>query len=294
MKKMFRLSALAAGVMMLAYGAVGSAGAVCTLPSNIQSLCNGSASCVITKSNCAALNSIDLQSLVEKCGSNSSDIKNLINKGSCNSDDIQKLVANGTCSADDLQCLIDKCGLLPDNSQCVANQGNSTGTTVTTPAATTPATTTPATTTPAVTTPTTPVATTPQTNNNAVSSVSDYEKKVVDLVNDIRTQNGLSALTLNTELSAVARTKSEDMRDKHYFDHTSPTYGTPFEMMKSFGISYRTAGENIAMGQQTPEAVVNAWMNSDGHRANILNSSFTQIGVGYAADGNYWTQMFIG
>lgn len=65
-------------------------------------------------------------------------------------------------------------------------------------------------------------------------------------------------------------------------------------MLKSFGINYHTAGENIARGQQTPEAVVDAWMNSDGHRANILNSSFTQIGVGYVAEGNYWTQMFIG
>ena len=65
-------------------------------------------------------------------------------------------------------------------------------------------------------------------------------------------------------------------------------------MMKTFGISYRTAGENIAMGQRTPEEVVNAWMNSEGHRANILNASFTQIGMGYVAEGNYWTQMFIG
>ena len=79
-----------------------------------------------------------------------------------------------------------------------------------------------------------------------------------------------------------------------YFSHTSPTYGTPFQMIKNFGISYRTAGENIAYGQRTPQAVVNAWMNSSGHRANILNSSYTQIGVGYVASGNYWTQMFIG
>ena len=65
-------------------------------------------------------------------------------------------------------------------------------------------------------------------------------------------------------------------------------------MLSRFGISYRTAGENIAMGQTTPEAVVNGWMNSEGHRANILNSSYTQIGVGYAANGHYWTQLFIG
>ena len=69
---------------------------------------------------------------------------------------------------------------------------------------------------------------------------------------------------------------------------------SPFDMMKSFGITYNTAGENIAMGYSTPEAVVDAWMNSEGHRANILNSSYKEIGVGYIADGNYWTQMFIG
>ena len=84
------------------------------------------------------------------------------------------------------------------------------------------------------------------------------------------------------------------MHDNQYFSHTSPTYGSPFDMMKQFGISYRTAGENIAMGQQSPQAVVDAWMNSEGHRANILNSSYTQIGMGYVADGNYWSQMFIG
>ena len=84
------------------------------------------------------------------------------------------------------------------------------------------------------------------------------------------------------------------MKENHYFNHTSPVYGSPFDMMKTFGISYRTAGENIAMGQRTPEEVVNAWMNSEGHRANILNASFTQIGMGYVAEGNYWTQMFIG
>ena len=98
----------------------------------------------------------------------------------------------------------------------------------------------------------------------------------------------------NWELSRVARYKSQDMKDKKYFSHTSPTYGSPFDMMKSFGISYKTAGENIAYGYSTPEAVVKGWMNSEGHRKNILNPSFTQIGVGYVASGNYWTQMFIG
>ena len=125
------------------------------------------------------------------------------------------------------------------------------------------------------------------------TSVLNYEKEVVRLVNDIRTQRGLPELTYNWELSRVARYKSQDMKDNKYFSHTSPVYGTPFQMMKSFGITYRSAGENIARGQRSPEAVVNAWMNSSGHRANILSTSFTQIGVGYVADGNYWTQMFI-
>ena len=84
------------------------------------------------------------------------------------------------------------------------------------------------------------------------------------------------------------------MSSDRYFSHTSPTYGTPFQMIQSFGLSYRTAGENIAYGQRTPAAVVDAWMNSSGHRANILNASYTQIGVGYCANENYWTQMFIG
>ncbi len=126
------------------------------------------------------------------------------------------------------------------------------------------------------------------------SSVTSFESEVVRLVNNIRRQNGLSPLTQDWELSRVARYKSQDMRDKGYFSHTSPTYGSPFQMIRAFGLSYRTAGENIARGYSTPQAVVNGWMNSSGHRANILNPSFTKIGVGYVASGHYWTQMFIG
>ncbi|MCI2106975.1 MAG: SafA/ExsA family spore coat assembly protein [Intestinimonas sp.] len=121
-----------------------------------------------------------------------------------------------------------------------------------------------------------------------------YESEVVRLVNEVRAQNGLKPLTANWELSRIARYKSQDMADNGYFSHTSPTYGSPFNMIRAFGLSYRTAGENIAYGQTTPQMVMNSWMNSSGHRANILNSSFTQIGVGYSPDGNYWTQMFIG
>lgn len=128
----------------------------------------------------------------------------------------------------------------------------------------------------------------------ADASASAYEKEVVRLVNEQRTQNGLPPLAEDWELSRVARYKSQDMADRHYFSHTSPTYGSPFQMMRDFGLSYRTAGENIAYGQRTPQEVVNAWMNSSGHRANILNASFSRIGVGYVAQGRYWTQMFIG
>ncbi|MBR1444892.1 MAG: hypothetical protein IJ583_15325 [Firmicutes bacterium] len=124
---------------------------------------------------------------------------------------------------------------------------------------------------------------------------SSYAVQVLDLVNNERAKNGLSPLTLDNALSAVAQAKSEDMKNKNYFSHTSPTYGSPFDMMKQFGISYTYAGENIAKGQKTPEQVVTAWMNSEGHRANILNKNFTKMGLGYTASGSttYWTQMFI-
>ena len=125
------------------------------------------------------------------------------------------------------------------------------------------------------------------------SAVASYEAEVVRLVNAERAKRGLPPLTHDWQLSRVARYKSEDMRDKGYFAHNSPTYGTPFQMMKSFGIGYKSAGENIAKGYRTPSAVVNGWMNSQGHRANILNSSFTHIGVGFVSEGYYWTQMFI-
>ena len=134
-------------------------------------------------------------------------------------------------------------------------------------------------------------------NQNTTGSFSSFQKEVVRLVNVERTKRGLSELTLNTQLSNVATLKSQDMINKNYFSHTSPTYGSPFDMMKQFNISYRTAGENIAMGQKTPAEVVNAWMNSQGHRENILNANFTEIGIGVAKSSNgtlYWTQMFIG
>ncbi|MGH4126097.1 MAG: CAP domain-containing protein [Clostridium sp.] len=123
------------------------------------------------------------------------------------------------------------------------------------------------------------------------------EKEVVTLVNQERAKQGLAPLKENAQLSNVARYKSEDMVANNYFSHTSPTYGSPFDMMKKFGITYTAAGENIAMGQQTAASVMNGWMNSPGHKANILSVNFTEIGVGVAKDKSgtiYWTQQFIG
>ncbi len=129
-----------------------------------------------------------------------------------------------------------------------------------------------------------------------IDAVKSIEAEVIRLTNAERAKYGLKALTANWELSRVARYKSEDMRDNHYFSHTSPVYGGPFQMMSDFGIQYSAAGENIAKGYSTAAAVVQGWMNSPGHRANILNAGFTQIGVGTATDNSgtrYWTQMFM-
>lgn len=294
MKKMFKISALTLSAVLIASSATISASATDINLANVQSIYGNSNYATLVSDDCSALNSIDLKSLIEKCGTDTSDVQAIINKGTCNADDIKNLVSKGICSEDDLKSLIEKCGILPDNNQCITGGNTDETTPQPTQPATTPQSTQPTTqpVTQPITEPTVPETTEPNEGNT--SEVSSYEKQVVELVNKERASKGLSPLTLNTELSRVARIKSEDMRDNGYFSHNSPTYGSPFDMMKSFGISYRTAGENIAMGQQSPEAVVTAWMNSDGHRANILNANFTQIGVGYAVNGNYWTQMFIG
>lgn len=132
-----------------------------------------------------------------------------------------------------------------------------------------------------------------QQAKNGNYALSNFESDVVTLTNKERQQAGLSTLEVDNALSNVAREKSNDMQKNGYFSHTSPTYGSPFDMMRDFGITYQSAGENIAQGQRTPDEVVQAWMNSEGHRANILNPNFTHIGVGYDPDGQHWTQMFI-
>jgi uncharacterized YkwD family protein/spore coat assembly protein SafA len=127
-----------------------------------------------------------------------------------------------------------------------------------------------------------------------IDATKNVETQVQQLVNQERSKQGLKPLQMDWELQRTARTKACDMVQKGYFSHTSPTYGSPFDMMKQFGISYRTAGENIAQGQRTPAEVMQSWMNSQGHRENILKSDFTHIGVGYCQQGNHWVQMFIG
>lgn len=138
--------------------------------------------------------------------------------------------------------------------------------------------------------------TTNNTTTNNGSSLTADEKEVFDLINAKRTAAGLSALKVDAELQNVARAKAEDMVKNNYFSHTSATYGSPFDMMKSFGVSYKTAGENIA-GNSSNTGAVNAWMNSEGHKANILNSSFNYTGVAVVKSSKYgkiFVQMFIG
>lgn len=127
--------------------------------------------------------------------------------------------------------------------------------------------------------------------------VSSYAQNILDLVNAERKKQGIPALELSNKLDNLAVMKAKDMVNKGYFDHTSPTYGSPFNMLQTYGVTYQSAGENIAAGQRTPQEVMNAWMNSSGHRANILNRNYTQLGVGKATGGSYgvyWVQLFIG
>jgi uncharacterized YkwD family protein len=124
---------------------------------------------------------------------------------------------------------------------------------------------------------------------------SAEEQEILTLVNNERAKAGLKPLVMNPQVNAAARIKADEMCAKKYFNHTSPVYGTPFEMLRAFGVNYKTAGENIAKGQKSAKAVMGAWMNSQGHKFNILNPDFTDLGVGYATDGKttYWVQILI-
>lgn len=134
-----------------------------------------------------------------------------------------------------------------------------------------------------------------QKSEETTSEMTQAEA-VLKLVNAERSKAGLQPLTLSEKLTNIAYTKAKDMADKGYFSHESPTYGSPFDMLKQFGVSYSYAGENIAAGQKTAEEVMNSWMNSSGHKANILNKNYTQLGVGFYRGGEYgteWVQLFI-
>ncbi|SFP30630.1 CAP domain-containing protein [Salibacterium halotolerans] len=133
-------------------------------------------------------------------------------------------------------------------------------------------------------------------------SITDYEpgefeREVLKLVNEERAKRELEPLEMHNRLSGLADIKSQDMAENNYFSHTSPTYGSPFDMMEAFDFTYRAAGENIAAGQRSPEQVVEGWMNSEGHRDNILHKDFTHMGVGYVEQSGpyhtYWTQLFM-
>lgn len=119
-------------------------------------------------------------------------------------------------------------------------------------------------------------------------------EQVLSLVNAERKKHGAQPLRLLNTLNNVAQLKAKDMHDKNYFSHNSPTYGTPFEMLKSQGVHYMSAGENIAKGQKNAQAVMQAWLNSAGHRQNILNPAYEFMGIGYYASDKIWVQLFTG
>lgn len=134
----------------------------------------------------------------------------------------------------------------------------------------------------------------PPTTATAPSyELSEFEREIVQLTNAEREKQGLPTLQVDHSLSYVAKKKSEDMVANQYFAHNSPVYGSVFDMLNEFGIYYTYAGENLAYGYATPETVVSAWMNSEGHRNNILNANYTHIGVGYVSKGHYWTMHLI-
>lgn len=144
-----------------------------------------------------------------------------------------------------------------------------------------PSTSTPSTSTPSVSTP-----------SQSTTANSSYAAQVVSLVNAERAKQGLPALTIDTKVQQAAQTRAGELKTS--FAHTRPSGASCFTALTEAGVSYSRAGENIAYGQSTPEAVVQAWMNSSGHRANILSSSFTTIGVGYTVVNGtaYWAQFF--
>ncbi len=127
-------------------------------------------------------------------------------------------------------------------------------------------------------------------------AITTDEELVLSLINSEREKNKLSPLELDTELQNLARLKAEDLVKNNYFSHISPTYGTPFEMLKSHNISYKTASENIA-GNSSLENAVSSWMNSESHKQNILSNIYNYTGIAVVdsiAYGKIIVQLFIG
>lgn len=133
---------------------------------------------------------------------------------------------------------------------------------------------------------------TPENNPEADKELT-FAEQVVELVNQERTKAGLSAVTLDQNIASAALVRAKEIETS--FSHTRPNGSKFSTALTEQGVTFKGAGENIAWGQKSPEAVMQAWMNSEGHRANILNKNFTKIGVGYyqnAAGRNFWTQLF--
>ena len=135
----------------------------------------------------------------------------------------------------------------------------------------------------------TPESSKPETSETEYNA---YVLRIVELVNEARAEAGLKPVTLRADVTAVAQVRAKEIVTS--FSHTRPNGSSCFTALSESGVSYRGAGENIAYGQRSPEEVMNGWMNSSGHRANILNASYTSIGVGYYQKNgvNYWSQMF--
>ncbi|MDG4808321.1 CAP domain-containing protein [Micromonospora sp. WMMD1120] len=139
----------------------------------------------------------------------------------------------------------------------------------------------------------------PSTNGGSSGStgssgaVSAQAREVVDLVNAERAKAGCKALTINEKLMTAAQRHSQDQADHQKMSHTGSDGSNAGTRLDRVGYTWRTYGENVAWNQKSPTAVMDAWMNSSGHRANILNCAFTEIGVGIASsNGPYWTQVF--
>lgn len=135
----------------------------------------------------------------------------------------------------------------------------------------------------------------------AVNMISEFEHSVLNLVNQYRADNGIDTLRIDEQLTDAAEYHSRSMANDDFFSHQGIDGSSPFDRISDEGYAYRATGENIAAGFTTPESVVNAWMGSSGHRANILNPNFTEIGIGhhYLANdtgqvnyNHYWTTTF--